>query len=268
MFSRALPFVFAGVLALPAQAADLVYDAPAPMTVAPMASVYDWSGFYVGGNAGHAWTRSRTTENSITTSGPLVGIGAGTFDPAETFPGEDGSADLDGFFGGIQVGANRQSGAWVYGVEADYQVARAGHSDAFIASPQGPYYESESSLDHFGTLRGRIGHAFDTVLVYGTAGLAVGRGTGSLSITGGVPGAFTGPTFSDTQKEWQVGYAVGAGVEAAIGRSNWTVKAEYLYADFGSKRYDFSFPGSDGSTATTRSSLDAHLLRVGVNYRF
>jgi outer membrane immunogenic protein len=260
--SAAILVSFAGA----AGAADLFYEAPA---VAPAAPAYDWSGVYVGGNVGHTWSRARTTDNSVTTSGPLFGIIPGAFDPAETFPGEDGSGDLDGYFGGVQIGVNRQHGAWVYGVEGDYQFARARETNAYLGSEAGPYFESAASLDHFGTLRGRLGHTVTkTVLVYGTAGLAVGRGSGALSITGGVPGAFTGPTFSDTQKEWQVGYAVGAGIEAAIARTNWTVKAEYLYADFGSKTYDFSFAGSDGSTATTRSRLDAHLLRVGLNYRF
>jgi outer membrane immunogenic protein len=266
MFKPALSAAILVSISGAAGAADLVYEAP---VLAPAAPAYDWSGVYVGGNVGHIWSRVRTTDNSIMTSGPLVGIGAGTFDPAETFPGDDGSGDLDGYFGGVQIGVNRQHGAWVYGVEGDYQFARAREANAYLGSDQGPYFESEAALDHFGTLRGRLGYAvMDTVLVYGTAGLAVGRGSGTLSITGGVPGEFTGPTFSDTQKEWQVGYAVGAGVEAAIARSNWSVKAEYLYADFGARNYDFSFAGSDGSTATTRSRLDAHVLRVGLNYRF
>ncbi len=266
MFKRSLPFLLLAFGSVSASAADLVYQAP---VVEPVAQSYDWSGIYVGGSIGYIGARSRTTDSSITTSGPLVGIGAGSFDPAETFAGADGSENLDGLIGGVQIGANRQFGAWVYGVEADYQVSRADFSNAFIASDQGPFYESETTLEHLATLRGRLGYAIvDTVVVYGTAGLAAARASGSLSITGGVPGGFTGPTFSDTQKDWQVGYAVGAGVEAAIARSNWTVKAEYLYADFGSKRYDFSFAGSDGSTATTRSNLDAHVVRIGLNYRF
>ncbi len=249
-----------------ANAADILYESP-PLPQAPV-DLYDWSGVYVGANAGHMWSRSRTTDNSITTSGPLVGLAAGTFTPPETFAGEDGSDNLRGWAGGIQLGANRQSESLVYGIEADYQWSGADAEDAFIATPEGPYYESRASLDHFGTLRGRIGYAADALLFYGTAGVAVGRSSAELSITGGVPGAFTGPTFSDTQKEWLFGYAIGGGVEAAVARTKWTVKAEYLYSSFGAETYDFSFEGSDGSTATTRADLDAHVLRVGLNYRF
>jgi len=227
---------------------------------------YDWSGFYFGVNGGYAWADAETSENSITTTGDLIGIPPG--DVAMTYSGADGSADLDGGFGGVQFGYNVQHGAWVFGAEADYQYASLSQSDSFLGSDLGPTYETSAELRHFGTVRGRIGYAFDTVLIYGTGGLAIGRTEGSIDITGGTPEAPTGSTFSDSRSETAVGYAIGGGVEAAIGRSNWTVKGEYLYADFGGQDFDFSFAGSGGSTATTHSEVDAHLLRVGLNYRF
>lgn len=249
-----------------AMAADVVYQEPAAPAYEP--SVYDWSGVYVGGNIGYMWSDLHSTDNSITTSGPLVGIGEGTFDPAATFFGADGSDDMSGVVGGLQAGVNFQQGSFVYGVEADYQYAGLDQSDSFFATDEGPFYETGAELKHFGTLRGRLGYAMDTVLFYGTAGLAVGKGEGTLSITGGGPGGPAGETFSDKQSEWFVGYAVGAGVEAAIARSNWSVKAEYLYTDFGDQTFDFSFAGTGGDTASNRSSIDAHLVRLGVNYRF
>lgn len=262
LLTSAAIFVLSGA----AIAADAIYQEP----VAPAleASVYDWSGVYVGGNIGYMWSDLRSTDNSITTNGPLVGLPGGTFTPAATFFGADGSDDMNGVVGGIQAGVNFQHGSFVYGVEADYQYAGLDQANSFYATEAGPFYETGAELKHFGTLRGRLGYAVDTVLFYGTAGLALGRGEGTLSITGGGPLDPPGATFSDKQSEWFVGYAVGAGVEAAIARSNWSVKAEYLYADFGDQTFDFSFAGTGGDTATGRTSLDAHLLRVGVNYRF
>ena len=247
-------------------AADAVYQEPA--APAFKASAYDWSGAYVGGNVGDMSSDLRSTDSYITTTGPLVGIGEGTFTPAETFFGDDGSGEMNGAVGGVQAGVNFTQGSFVYGVEADYQYAGVDHSDSFFATDEGPFYETGAELKHFGTLRGRLGYAIDTFLFYGTAGLAVGRGEGTLSITGGGPAGPAGATFSDRQSEWLVGYAVGAGVEAAVARTNWSVKAEYLYADFGDQDFNFAFAGTGGDTATGRSSIDAHLIRLGVNYRF
>lgn len=248
-----------------AWAADIVYQESSP---AGAASHYEWSGVYVGGNVGYMWNDLRSTNNSITTTGALVGISEGVFDPAATFPGDDGSADLNGAAGGLQAGINFQDGAFVYGIEADYQFADARQSDSFYATDEGPFYETSAQLKHFGTLRGRMGYAADTVLFYGTAGVAFGRAEGNLSVTGGGPSGPVGDTYTDSQSKWLVGYTVGAGVEAAVARTNWTVKAEYLYTDFGSKDFNFSFAGSDGSTATNTSHLKSHMVRLGVNYRF
>jgi outer membrane immunogenic protein len=57
-----------------ALAADAVDSAPTYVA-------YDWSGFYLGVNGGYAWADTETSENSITTTGPLVGVGPGTFPP-------------------------------------------------------------------------------------------------------------------------------------------------------------------------------------------
>jgi outer membrane immunogenic protein len=249
--------------ATPALAADLTYE-PAP--VAAPVSVYNWTGFYIGVNAGYGWGDIDTTDSSMTTTGPLVGIGQGTFNPAQTFAGEDGSASVDGWLGGAQIGYNYQVGTWVFGAEADYQAIDLDTSSSFLGSVAGPYYETSAELQSFGTVRGRIGYAIDNVLLYGTGGLAIGQAKAGLSIQGGVPGDFTGPRFSESSSKTMVGFAVGAGAEWAIARSNWSVKAEYLYTDFGKKTFDFDFGAGD--SATSRGDVSASIVRAGLNYRF
>lgn len=246
----------------------LAADAIGSDPVSPSYVTYDWSGFYLGVNGGYAWADTETSENSITTTGALLGLDIGQLEE-DTYFGPDRSGTMEGGFGGIQAGYNFQHNSWVYGVEADYQYASVSGSESFLGSPEGPTYETSAELRHFGTLRGRLGYAFDTVLIYGTGGLAVGRLETDVDITGGLPGAIPPEqTYSAGDERTVVGYTIGAGVEAAIARSNWTVKAEYLYADLGGEDIDLSFPDSGGSTAFAHTDVDVHLLRVGLNYRF
>jgi outer membrane immunogenic protein len=114
------------------------YYAPAPM-------VYNWAGFYVGGNLGYQW--GKVSNSSIN-------------------PG--------GVAGGIQGGYNWQQGQFVFGVETDIQLSAA--DDTFA-----PY---KFSNPWFGTLRGRLGYAINNVMPYVTGGLAYGEvkaESGSLS---------------------------------------------------------------------------------------
>jgi outer membrane immunogenic protein len=136
------------------------------------------------------------------------------------------SDDADGFTGGFQAGYNWQfSRNIVFGVEADI-------SGTDMNSAIGPTH-----VDYVGTLRARIGYAWDRTMVYGTGGFAFSRA------------AVAGLHDTDT------GYALGLGVEWAIA-SNWSAKVEYMYYDFS----DFAgIPGVDA---------DASTIKVGLNYRF
>lgn len=247
------------LVAGPALAEDLMPPSTKPS--------FDWTGFYVGVNAGYNWGQLDTSDNSVTTTGPLVGLGEGTFAPT-IFPGGDRSTSVDGWLGGAQIGYNRQMGAWVLGIEADFQGSDFEDSDSFLGSVAGPYYETASEINAFGTVRGRVGYAFDNVLLFVTGGLAGAESEAHLAIQGGVPGAFTGPRFSDSQSETMLGYAVGGGLEWAIANSAWSLKAEYLHVDFGSERYAFSFAGTGGDTATSDGDVTLDIARVGVNFAF
>lgn len=248
-------------IASPALAADLTYEpVPAPAAAAP----FSWTGFYVGLNAGYGWGDIDTTKSSMTTTGRLVGVPQGSF-PSDTYLGADGSASVDGLLGGAQVGYNYQVGTWVFGAEADYQAVDLDTSSSFLGSVAGPYYETSAELQSFGTVRGRIGYAIDNVMIYGTAGLAVGQAKAGLSVQGGTPNP-DAPVYSQSESQTMVGYAIGAGAEWAIARSNWSVKAEYLYTDFGKKTFNFDFGPED--KATSRGDVSASILRAGLNYRF
>src|SRR5690606_36119322 len=89
-------------------------------------------------------------------------------------------------------------------------------------------------LDWFGTLRGRLGYTLTpSMLLYGTGGLAYARvSTDLIAMGNNWPGLKHGTPYETS--ETHVGWTIGAGAEYAFHR-NWSVRAEYLYADFGKK---------------------------------
>ena len=186
-----------------AGAADLPrgpYSAP---QMAP--SVYNWAGAYAGVNAGYQW--GDTTNNPTNPSG---------------------------LAGGVQLGYNWQSGAFVFGGETDLQIS--GADDTFA-----PW---KFSNPWFGTLRGRAGYAVNNVLFYGTLGLAYG----------GVRGEVVGLSESKTH----IGWAAGAGVEVGLNPA-WSARAEYLYIDLSDRAYTIT---------GVKNGVESNLLRFGVNYHF
>src|SRR3954471_19580213 len=79
-----------------------------------MVEVWNWTGFYIGGNAGYSWGRSNTDVSYFNTATGL---------PIVPAPGSITNArfDMNGAIAGGQAGYNWQTGSWVWGVEADIQ---------------------------------------------------------------------------------------------------------------------------------------------------
>ncbi|MFK0164177.1 outer membrane protein [Rhizobium sp. NPDC090279] len=221
-------FLTAVVAASVGYAADLSVSTPpqAPVETAP---VFSWTGFYVGVNAGYGF-------------GGNDEVG---FHSRGDYLGRFGKLEGSGFLGGAQVGYNYQFDPnWVVGLEADFQGADI--SDSFtngIAS-------ASSKIDWYGTVRPRIGYAYDNTLFYGTGGFAYGH----VKYEGG----FGAAGFDDDKTK--AGWTVGAGIEHAFS-DHVTAKLEYQYVDFGSSTVG-------GDTLNSKASLDFHAIRVGLNYKF
>ncbi|MGQ4273297.1 outer membrane protein [Terrihabitans sp. B22-R8] len=181
------------------------YEAVAPVPEAPLA--YDWTGFYIGAHGGYGFG---STEDSL-------------FD-----------SDTEGFIAGGQVGYNQQFGNWVAGLEADASYTDLDNDDDAV--------DFNSSLNYLATVRGRVGFAFDKVLVYGTGGLAFGE----VEYDNGV----------DSGAETQLGWTAGGGVEVGLSQ-NLSVKGEYLYVDLGEEDY-----------GAETVEFNAHTVKGGINYRF
>ena len=225
--------------------ASFAADLPYPVKAEPVqvfVPAFSWTGFYLGGNAGYAWGDSKATDVLFFDS-----IG-GVYTPGGLYAGNDVKfGNMDGWVAGGQIGYNYQfTNNVVVGIEADFQWTGAEDSRSFYATVDGPYYQTSAELEWFGTVRARLGYAFDRLLVYGTGGFAYGQGSAD----------YFGLTSSSTQTGW----TLGLGAEVGFDR-NWSAKLEYLYVDLGSA----TFPTVVGPVST---GLDANILRAGVNYRF
>jgi outer membrane immunogenic protein len=233
----------------------------------------NWTGFYVGGNAGYTWSASNTLTNTGTDTAGF-GLGGALADGA--IPSQE-SLKSNGFIGGLQAGYNRQAGKWVYGVEADIQWANAKDSFATTLSTftfADPILTTASrQLDWLGTVRGRLGLTVTpTMLLYGTGGLAYGRRETSLGVfdqLASPPALATG-----TSVKTSIGWTIGAGVEYAVA-AHWSAKVEYLYYDLGSNDVTIDYPYStnlgpitDNSTLTAHSRDNGSIVRGGLNYKF
>jgi outer membrane immunogenic protein len=92
-----------------------------------------------------------------------------------------------------------------------------------------------------GSVRGRLGYAFDRILVYVTGGAEFADVQNTFS-SRGIIGAFPGGT--DSFSSVRTGWTLGGGVEYAIA-DNWSLRAEYRYTDFG-RYFDYfanTYPG-------------------------
>jgi outer membrane immunogenic protein len=263
-----------------ALAADLPVKAPR-YTPPPPAPVYSWTGFYIGGNVGYSWGNA---DSDISADPVTANFGVFTI-PIPGFVGSD-SMKPKGIIGGGQIGYNWQfSPNWVVGLEADWQASgeKASHSftNPFSFTPASPAVlvtgtavtDYEAKISWFGTLRGRIGYAWDRVMLYATGGLAYGEvkvaGTNTVSGTAGIFGPFLAVTAIGHSKV-NAGWTVGAGIEGAL-VDHWTWKAEYLYMDLGSVNDPdelVTFINASGGRVTTHTNFTDNIVRVGLNYKF
>ena len=224
------------VLPFAASAADLPVKAPYRV-VQPVP--FTWTGFYVGASAGV--------------------IAQGTTGTDETgfwfSPGE--RTDITGYGGlfGINIGYNYQfAGNWVIGLEADFSGSSLNTS--FVSSDG---LGLSSKLNSLGTVRGRVGYAFDRALLYATGGFAYGHVENSAFDS-------TDPSYNSSTSGWKTGWTVGGGLEYAF-LNNWTARVEALYVDLGSTTGSTAISG--GSVGCRYGFKNTYLLsRVGLNYKF
>jgi outer membrane immunogenic protein len=221
-----------GLAVCPAAAADLPV-APAPVPVAPVASapaaIFSWTGLYIGGHGGggrSSWSDPVSGANNI------FGSGAG-------------------FVGGPQAGANLQFNRLVLGVEGNFSYAglKGNGRDSLGDS-------INANTNWTSTVTGRVGAAFERLLVYGKGGVAFARDQNTFTDLAG-NGA--------SNALMRTGWTAGAGLEYGISK-NWSAKIEYDYLNFGSQALNFMTPTTP--SYSTNAGLNVQEIKAGVNFRF
>jgi outer membrane immunogenic protein len=237
----AAALVAAIVVAEPASAADL----PArTYTKAPamVAAIYDWSGFYIGLNGGGGSTHK--CWNITNNAGALI--------PSTS----EGCHDATGGMVGGQLGYRWQTGAWVFGVEAqgDWADFKGSNISLFF----GPGTTNQTKMDALGLFTGQVGYAWNNVLWYVKGGAAV------------TDDKFRGLTPAnvviDQENDTRWGGTVGTGVEVSFA-PNWSVAFEYDHLFMGSHSVNFNTPGGAFSR-TDNIKQDVDIGSVRVNYRW
>ena len=238
-------FVLTVLIAGPAMAADLRQPVPVPVPVA------GWTGFYIGAHIGAGLGTNDWTNVAV----PFC-CGTGTA----------GTGTTSGFIGGGQIGYNWQVGCAVIGVEGDFTGATV-QGDTFLR-PATLGADGKHNTDWFATVTGRLGavvHGDTLVFVKGGGAWEEDRyNIQNIRANGDFIGSY--PEVTDGRFGW----TVGMGAEYRI-TSNWSVKLEYNFMDFGTKTV--SFPeGTAGTPLTAAFSVDIgqrlHVFKVGLNYIF
>jgi outer membrane immunogenic protein len=221
----ALGLLTAGLLVSSAAAEDRF--APGPSSWGAPA----WSGLYVGIQGGRAWGTSIQDYN------------AGTTD----------RFGINGWQGGATVGYNWQVERWVLGIEADASRSNIDGSTVSTATYNCGTICS-TNVTSFETVRGRVGHTWNNMLLYGTAGWA--HGNIRTNLDGGVV---------DNARS---GLVIGAGAEFQLNR-NWSAKLEWDRVDFGHYQWT-NASNANFSCTGINCSTDArfNVIRAGLNYRF
>ena len=228
-------------MAAPATAADL---AARPYTKAPppmVAPIYDWTGFYIGGNGG--WGSSHSCWDTVDPFGINVA---------------DGCRSRSGGLVGGQIGYRWQAGQWVFGLEAQGDWADLSNQRVSLLNP---LFSTRTSTDGIGLFTGQIGYAWNATLFYVKGGAAVTSNSFSILTT-----LTNVELASVSATRW--GGTVGVGLEYGF-TPNWTFGVEYNHLFMGDANNTFTgLTPAAARFANSRIGQDVDLVTLRLNYKF
>ena len=236
----------------------------APVVFSESAEASPWSGVYGGVHAG--WNHAEFDHDFRVPDGVFKVVAPGS--PVADFG--DGA-----WLFGAQLGAQRQIGNLVFGVEADISWTNVNasqsvtllHADVESVSVDGNLLtlDHTANVNWLGTLRARVGYPIERFMPYITGGLAVADvdhsvgerwvvdgGSDVLGVRGSLP------------DDVQLGWTIGGGVDVQLG-SGYTLGVEYLYVDLGNSTVRANFD-DEVSEFTARTRMD--IIKAKLNYQF
>jgi opacity protein-like surface antigen len=232
-----------------ANAADLYKGGSmkdAPVYVPPPT----WTGFYIGAHVGGFWADIKNHDIN-----DYMGHGVADW---------GWNNNNDGVFGGGTVGYNYQTGALVFGVEADFGGAGlTGNWNDGLAANSPFFLHAKNDGSFYADVTGRLGYAAGPALFYVKGGWAFLDA--NLRVDGWNANANGG-----LGAPWSVsrngldGWTAGGGIEY-MWTPSWSVKAEYLFFDFG--KNDVNWFGYGQNWGFDRD-LQVNSFKVGLNYHF
>jgi outer membrane immunogenic protein len=227
-------------------AADLPSRAPPPVYLPPP-PIFTWTGIYIGGQVGYAWGTGANNFSGFLPDGTVIATSAG--------------GTPNGVIGGANVGFNYQINQWVLGLEGTVDGTSLSNT-AVAAFPDGSTLAAHTTADIQGSIRGRLGIAWDRALIYATGGVAFGGFNTNVVLSDPHDGIFVNGSRSNTR----VGWTVGGGIQYAV-TNNWSVRAEYRFSDFGTIRQDlFGLPV--GAFFNENRRIQQNQVQVGFDYKF
>jgi outer membrane immunogenic protein len=256
--------VAGGAVTTTATAADLDYMAPPP-AYQPM-----WQGFYIGGHGGggEADAEASASVDYVDDFNPALDR-SGSF--RETL-------SPDGLLGGAQVGYNWQFDSLVFGLEGDLSFTDWGSKSTLFEEPLDDFGvaadaigTAQTDIDMLASIRGRLGMAFDTVLVYGTGGVAWADGDvrGKLVVDDGIDAV---EVWSEKESFTSMGFVAGGGLTWMMIPQTFSVGLEGLYYWFDEEEtlFDDTFDVATGEmTVNAKASIDdAWVVRLRGDFHF
>jgi outer membrane immunogenic protein len=230
----------------------------------PPPALPSWTGFYLGGDAGAAWLSEDATWNPL--PDPV------TFG-ASPILGKDKAT---GFIGGAHIGYNDQvMPDWVAGVEGDWswtktsgalnQAWTANGGGGVTVAP-GSQTSMNADLHWIASARLRVGYLLTPSLM----GYVTGGGAwANIGYSGVATNNGNGYLVNFNSSSTQAGYVAGAGLEWMM-TDNWTVRAEYLYYQFGKGlNVDATQPAAGGFPSNlVWSKPTISVAQAGLSYKF
>jgi outer membrane immunogenic protein len=224
-----------GAIAVAIAGSAVAADLRPPPVYLPPAPIFTWTGLYTGAQIGYVWGS----------------------DPIEVDASDSTSffnTQPSGVIGGFHLGYNLQIAQYVAGIEGTVDgssLSGTRVSDSGVSMG--------TRTDVQGSIRARLGVAFDRVLIYATGGAAFAGFTNNYE--------FSGPIFlAETDSRTRAGWTVGGGLEYAV-TNNWSIGAEYRYSDFG-HIVDFPFSTLTLGTVLFSHHLTDNQVQARLSYKF